>query len=171
MDSRCEFLEGGDIVQGFAPVNLATAANTGDYVSLVNAEKVIVHFVSGVGTAGDDPVISLYQAKDASGTGAKALNFTKVRHKVGATALSAVGQWTTASQSAESSYDTDGIDGAENECQLAIEITPDMLDGANNFTHIRADIADVGSNAQIGYLEYIVAGRSYKRSTPNSVIA
>jgi hypothetical protein len=47
-----------DIVEGFPTVDLQTGANTGDYVSLVNCEGVLVLFRSGVGTAADDPTIT-----------------------------------------------------------------------------------------------------------------
>ena len=63
------FLEKCQIVSGFVPVNLATAVNTGDYVSLKNYGRCAVVFFAAAGTAGDDPTITLTQAQDVSGTG------------------------------------------------------------------------------------------------------
>lgn len=167
------FLEGADIVQAFKPVDLQAAANTGDWINLANVERVIVHFVSAIGTAGDDPIITLKQATSAAGGSAKNLSFSKVYYKVGATALSAIGEWTELEKSDSNAYefDTDPINGAENELQVAIEVTPAMLDGANGFTWLQVSVADVGSNAQLGYAEYIAVGRKYARDPGASLIA
>lgn len=163
--------EDGDVVQGFAPVDLSAADNDGDWVSLRDIERLIVNFVSGVGTAGEDPVISLQQATSAAGAGAKNLTFTKLRHKVGATALSGVTAWTEVTQAAAASYDTDGIDGAENECQVAIEIRPEMLDVDGGFSYVRGRVADVGDDPQLGYLEYIAFARKNAKQNPTSINA
>jgi len=171
MNQNCEFLEGNDIVGGVTPVDLQTGANDGDWVNLANVGRCVVVVYSGIGTAGDDPILALQQAIDAAGTGAKDLTFTKIRHKTGATLLSAVGQWTKVTQSAAASYDTDPIAGAENEQLLAVEITPDMLDATNGFTWVRGRVADVGGNAMLGCLFYILLDRAYKRETPASLIS
>ena len=65
-----------DIVEGFPTVDLQSGANTGDWLNMAVGNHVVIVFTSGVGTDGDDPTLTIEQAQDASGTGAKALNPT-----------------------------------------------------------------------------------------------
>ena len=67
---------------------------TGDWVSFKNYNRCLLIFHKAAGTAGDDPSIRLQQATDVAGTSAKALNFTHIYHKIGATAINAVGPFT-----------------------------------------------------------------------------
>ena len=155
-------VENFNIVAGIIPVDLQTAANNGDYISMKNYGHVTIVLFTGIGTAGDDPVITLDQATDVSGTGAKTLNIDEIYHKTGATALSAVGTFTRVTQTAQDGYDTAAIDGAENEQILVIEIDKDDLDSDNNFDCLRAVVADVGGNAQLGSLLYILSDPRYE---------
>jgi hypothetical protein len=59
------------------PVNLGSGANAGDYISLKNAIQAAVDISCGVVAGGGTCVVTMYQAKDVSGTAAKALSFTK----------------------------------------------------------------------------------------------
>lgn len=149
------------VVPAIIPVDLSSGANAGDYISLKNFGHVTIAILTGIGTAGDDPVISINQATDVSGTGAKALQIDEVFHKVGATAINAVGEFTRATQTAADTYDTAGIDGAENEMLLLIEIDAADLDVDNNFDCLQLNIADVGTNAQIGSANYILSCPRY----------
>lgn len=82
-----------NIVSAFPPSDINSDA-TGDWVSLKNYDGCIVMFHKVAGTAGDDPSIRLQQATAVAGTGAKALNFRHIYHKIGATALDAIGTFT-----------------------------------------------------------------------------
>lgn len=152
--SHPRILERFDLVEGFPAVDLQTAANNGDYISLKNARRVAVVFASGVGTNGDDPTLTLQQAQDVSGTGVKALNFTEIWRKQAATNLAAVGQWTRTAQAAGNTYTN--TDAAEQSLMWVVEIDPTQLDVENGFDCIRATVADVGGNAQPGFLFYLV---------------
>lgn len=154
-----------DIVEGFPCVDLSTAANNGDWLSLKNARKVAVVFVSGVGTAGDDPTLTIKQATDVSGTSAKALNFTTIYRKQAATSLAAVDTWTKTTQSAGDSYTNDTA--AEESLIWVVEFDPSDLDVANGFDCIQGSVADVGTNAQPGYLFYAVYPN--EQAAPDSV--
>jgi hypothetical protein len=143
-----------DMVEGFPAVDLSSGANTGDWVNVKNASRVAVVFVSGVGTAGDDPTLTIQQAKDNSGTGAKALNFATVFRKQAATNLSSTTSWTETTQSAANTYTN--ATAAEQSLIWWVEFAAEDLDVANGFDHIRATVADVGTNAQPGYLMYLV---------------
>jgi len=149
------------IVGGITPVDLQTAANTGDYISFKNHDHCTIVIYTGIGTGGDDPVISLVQAQDVAATGAKVLNISEVFHKVGSTALSAVETFTRVTQTAAATYDTAAIDGAENEAIFVLEIDAAQLDTDNNFDCLLAAVADVGSNAQLGCMLYIMSDSSY----------
>jgi len=166
-----EFLESHDIIPAFMPVDLSTAANPGDRVNLQNYERCVFVLLSAIGTAGDDPVISAQQHDAATAGNSKALNFTRIRHKVGATDIDAVGQFSLIEQSAAASYDTASVDGAENEMLVAVEVKASDLDTDNGFTFVSFDVADVGSNAQIGAAFYILQGAGYVNEINQSAIA
>jgi hypothetical protein len=142
-----------DIVEGFPVVDLQTGANNGDYISLKNNRGVLVVFASGIGTAGDDPTITLQQATDNSGTSVKALNFTTIYRKQAATSLASTTAWTETTQSAANTYTN--ATSAEESSIWTVWVDGADLDVDNSFDHLRATVADVGSNAQPGYLLYI----------------
>lgn len=150
-------LERFQIVEGFPAVDLATAANNGDYVSLKHAKGVAVVFTSGVGTAGQDPTLTIQQATDVAGTGAKALNIPTARafKKQAATSLAAVAAWSSASADVSTNTLTNAT-SAEESALWVVEFAPDDLDVDNGFDCIRATVADVGAAAQPGYLFYLI---------------
>ena len=106
-----------------------------------------------IGTAGDDPTITLAQGTDIAFGTTKALTFTTIYTKQDATKLSDVGQWTKVSQSAAATY-TDAT-SAELACLWAIDVKAEDLDTAANYDCIRASIGDVGTNSQIGCIFYL----------------
>ena len=147
------FLECAQIVSGFAPIVLTTA-RTGDVVSLKNYRRCLVLFHKGIGSAGEDPTITILQGTDVAFGTNKALTFTTIHVKQDPTSLGDVGQWTKVTQSAANTY-TDAT-SAEQAALWAIEFKAEDLDIANNYDCIRASIGDVGSVSQIGALEYIL---------------
>ena len=161
-----------DIVEGFPTVDLQTAANNGDYVSMKNASAIGIVFTSGVGTASDDPTVTIQQAQDNAGTGVKALNVVtspvQVWKKQAATDLSAVTVWTDASGDASTNTVTNAT-GAEQALIWVIEFKAEDLDVDNAFNHLRATIADIGSNAQPGSLMYII--EPMYPASPDSVLS
>jgi hypothetical protein len=167
-----DIFESIDLIQAVTPVDLDTAGtNTGDYVCLRNHEACWVILLTSVGTAGDDAVFNFYEATTAAGAGAAALTTcSRIKHKVGATALSAVGTWTTLTPTAATTYDTAAIDGAENECIVACLVKASDLSAG--FDYIRCDITgvDAGANAQLGGLYYLLDGARYEQATPASAI-
>ena len=156
------------ISSGVLPVNLATAANDGDWVSLKKAERCLVVFFKAIGTAGDDPTLTMEQATAAAGTGAKALTFTRIYKKQGAD-LFAIGQFTEVTQAAAATYTNDT--SAEEQAIWCVEIKGDDLDVNSGFCFIRARVADIGANAQLGCILYIHDGFRYVEQALPSVIA
>lgn len=166
-----EFLESHDIIPALMPVDLSTATNTGDRVNLQNYDRCVFVLFSSIGTAGDDPVISAQQHDAASSGNSKDLKFSRIRHKVGATDIEAVGQFSLVEQSQAASYDTAGIDGAENEIMIVIEVMAEDLDSENGYTFVSFNVADVGTNSQLGAGFYILQGAGYVNEINQSAIA
>lgn len=148
-ESLLEYIQ---ICEGILPLALTTA-RTGRVVSLKNYRRCLVVLYKGIGTAGDDPTITLLQGTDIAFGTNKALNFTKIYVKMDLTKLSDVGQWTKVTQAAANTY-TD-LTSAEQAALWAIDVKQEDLDIANNYDCIRASISDVGTNAQLGSLFYV----------------
>lgn len=152
-------LEAVQIVEGVPAVDLSTGANNGDYVSLKNYNRCAVVFVSGVGTAGDDPTLTIQQASDVAGTGVKALNFTVIFRKQAATNLTTTGVWTRTTQTAANTYTN--ATSAEESLIWVVDFQGSDLDVDNDFDCLRATVADVGANAQPGYIFYLLYDPKY----------
>jgi hypothetical protein len=156
-------LEKIDIVTGILPVALNTNPGAvSDYISLKNYGRCAIVFTKGVGTAGDDPTITLLQAKTVAAGSAKALNITRVDKKQAATNLLSTGTWTTSTSASPATNDTfstntwTNSDLAEQAAVVVIDVKAEDLDKANGFDCIIANIGDVGTNAQLGTLSYIL---------------
>lgn len=158
-------LESLNIINGFVPVDLSAAANSGDYISLENYDRILVVLFKAAGTAGEDPTLTLQQASDVSGTGVKALNFTTIHTKQGT--LTSVGAWTKVTQTAANTY-TDAT-SAELQAIWAVEVLPADLDINKGFDCIRATVADVGTNGQVGCLFYLA--RPKKEMAPDTQLS
>lgn len=161
------FLDNHDIVQAFVPIDLQ-AAQSGDYCSLENHNHVAILIVSGLGTDGDDPVITTFQAKTGAGGSAKPLSHvtspSKVWKKQAATNLETVTSWTDASgDSTTNSWDENDT-SAQQSLILVIEFDAADLDADNGFAFIRADVADTGGAAQLGWGCYILSEPRFARA-------
>lgn len=142
-----------DALKAFCPVNMATAANNGDWVPMrLDRKLVILFFKNAAGSGTEDPAITVTQASDSAGAGAKALNipagrsFTKTDADL-ATVGFVAGAPATNTLTVASSAQKQGI--------WIIELETADLDVAGGFTHVRASVADVGSTSQIGCLVYL----------------
>ena len=160
---------GINIVSGFVPVDMSGGANEGDYVNLTNYKSVIVVLFKAVGTAGDDPTLTLTQATAADGTGAKALEIIDVAFTKQDSLLSGVADYTKVTQTAASTL-TDAT-SAEDQAIWQVEVQATELDLANGFTFLKCGVADVGTNAQIGCAFYIMGEPRLEASPENLVTA
>lgn len=164
-----EFVQHVNMVEGFPLVDLQTGANDGDYVSLKEYHNCAVVFRAAPGTAGDDPTLTLQQATDVSGGSVKALNFTVVHTKQAATDLSSTGTWTRVSQSSGNTY-TEAT-AAEQDLIWVVDFAAEELDVDGGFDCLRATVADVGSNAQLGYLDYALYNpRNPQATLPSAIV-
>lgn len=161
------FFEKNTIVSAFVPVDMQTAANEGDWVSLAKYDRCVCLLFKGIGTAGDDPIFNLQQADSAVGGNAKDIDFTVIHEKVGA--QSSTSDFTRTAQTAATSYTNAA--SAEAESIIAVEVKADEMDVDNGFVWLRLDVADVGNNAQLGGAFYIMSGARYAQATPPDAIA
>ena len=160
-----KLVECAQIVAGFVPLDLQTQRD-GDWVRLRDFNHLTILFFKGTGTDGDDPIISLQQATDNAGTGAKALTFTEIWRKQGVD-VQAVAQFTKTTQAAANTYtNTD----AHQQAIWALEIDADMLDVDGGFTYVRVTLNDTGTNAQLGCVLYILTGPRFAEATPPSAL-
>jgi hypothetical protein len=161
-----KLVENAQIAAGFVPVDMSDGASNGDWINLRDWNHLTVIVYKAAGTAGDDPTLTLKQATDNAGTGAKALNFTEIWQKQGT--LTSVGTFSKVTQSAGNTYvDTDS---AEAQGIYVLEIDADMLDVDGGFDHVQISIADVGGNAQLGCALYILTEPRYAQATPASAL-
>jgi hypothetical protein len=160
-----KLVENAQIVAGFVPLDLQTQRNA-DWVSLADFNHLSVIFFKGTGTDGDDPVITLEQATDNAGSGAKALSFTDIWRKQAAD-VQTVGQFTRTTQAAADSYtNSDG----HQQAIWVLEIDGDMLDVDGGFDHVRVTLNDTGTNPQLGCVLYVLTEPRYAEATPPSAL-
>jgi len=163
-----KLFDNAQLVAGFIPTDMQTAANNGDYVTMKNYNKCAIIFYKAIGTAGDDPTITVQQATTVAGGSVKALNFTTIKVKQGAD-LAAVAQFTNTTQVAANTY-TDAT-SAELAAIWVIEFDASELDVAGGFDCLRATVADIGGNPQLGCLLYILSSPRYADATMVGAIA
>ncbi len=162
-----------DLVMGIAPLDLQTA-RSGDYVSLKDADRLGVLFIKGAGTAGDDPTLTLRQATSVAGGSVKdwAVITDYALKEEAAGNLQATGTWTRVTQTAAATIAFDAT-SAESSLLGYFEVMASELDVANGFDCAAVNIGDVGSNAQLGCVMYILGGLRYQAAPanlPNSII-
>jgi hypothetical protein len=157
-----QFADHFNLSEAFLPVNVATAANDGDWVSLKNYSECTILYYQGVGSAAEPATITLEQATAVAGTSAKALAaITTVYQKQAATNLQSTGTWTKVTQAAAATYALGVGANGDKAAIVLITIHAEDLDGDNGFDCLRARVADVGTGPSIGACLYILAGPRY----------
>jgi hypothetical protein len=155
------------IASGFVPLDLAAAAQTGDWVSLAQFRHCAVLIHKAAGAATEPATVTVEQALDATGGSAKALNFTRADVKKGAD-LQTIGTFTKITQTAANTLALDGTAGNTQVLAL-IEFNDEDLDVENGFKFLRAKFADVGTTAQLATILYLLDGARY--APPSSALA
>ena len=160
-----KLVEKSQIVAGFVPLDLQTQRD-GDWVRLRDFNHLTVIFYKGIGAGGENPVVTLQQATDNNGTGAKALNFTEIWRKQGAD-VTTIGQFTKTTQAAGNTF----TDVAGNlQAIWVLEIDGDMLDVDGGFNYVRLTLNDVGVGAQLGCVLYILSEPRFAEASPPSAL-
>lgn len=170
--------EMGQFVPGIVPVALNTNPGAvSDYVSMKGYGRCAIVFFKGVGTAGDDPTLTLSQATAVAGTSAKALNITRVDKKQAATNLLSTGTFTTSTSASPATNDTFSTNTwtnselAEQAAMVVIDVKAEDLDIDGGFDCIICNVGDVGTNAQLGCLFYFLYEPRTVKATMDSAIA
>jgi len=161
MSANKDFAEQVHVVSGFLPVAMSTGANAGDWISMKNYGKCTVILFKNIGKAGEDPTVVFEQATSIGGTGKDLDVIDKVWVKQD-TNLLAVGTFTIATQTADTSY-TEATSG-EDACIWMMDFSGDEMDVANGYDCFRATVADVGTdtpNAAYGALLYLLWAPRY----------
>lgn len=173
-----DLMENIQFVSAFAPGTDINTDADGDWVSLKNFDGCVVLFHKAAGTAGDDPSIKLQQASDVAGTGAKALTFNHIYHKIGATALSAIGTFTKVElATATDDLDLVSVNGVDlltdvGETLIAVNVRASDLDVDNSFDCLRLQIEgdDIG-NATLAAAYYLLYNARQSGNPVPSAIA
>ena len=178
MAFNTDIMENIQLVSAFSPGTDINSDAEGDWVSLKGFDGCVVIFHKAAGTAGDDPSIVLNQATAVAGTSSKALTFNHIYHKIGATALSAIGTFTKVDlTTATADLDLVSVNGSDlltdvGETLIAINVRASDLDVDNNFDCLQLTIEgdDIG-NATLASAYYLLYNARYPGNPVPSAIA
>lgn len=145
-----------DLGTGFVPVDMSAAANTGKRLAMEGLASVDVVFIKAAGTAGDDPTLTLQSHTAASsGTSANLAVITEYFVKREAS-LDNDETWQLVTQDAAATLADPGGAGTSAEEQQISVFTVLAGDLPAGHKYISASVADVGANAQLGTVLYIM---------------
>jgi hypothetical protein len=158
-----------DLSVGFIPVDMQTAANTGKRVSLKKASSLSIVLFKAVGTAGDDPVLTLKQhTASSSGTSANLAAITNYYYKAAVSgALAGTETWTKVTQAAAATITDPGGLGTSAESSMIVVIPVSGASLSDGYGYVSLDVADVGGNAQLGGVLYILHDLDVQRAPAN----
>lgn len=152
-----------DLSLGVAPLDLQTA-RTGARVSLKNAGGVAIVLIKGVGTAADDPTLTLKQHTAASG--GTSANLAVIDHYwvKTATAMDGTETWTAVTQTAAATIADPGGLGTSAESQMIVVVEVPATSLTDGYSYVSLDVADTGSNAQLGAVLYVLRDLDVQRA-------
>ncbi len=149
-------LENIQLHPGIIPVDLASGAQNGDWVSMAHHGKCAVIYLADPGAAGQDVTLTFEQATANDGSGAKALNFTRHYVRSAANLQSGALQWTETEVAATNTYVNSA--GGENQELVVVEFEANDLDIDNGFKFLRVSTSDPGATAgKLGCALYLFA--------------
>jgi hypothetical protein len=153
-----------DIGTGAAPVDLSTAAVTGKRISMKNAGGCTIVVFKGAGTAADDPTFDLQQHTAASAGTTADLDIVTYYYLKQEATLDNDETWSKVTQAAASEVTGNGT-SAEEQAIYVFEVDAAQL--SDGYNHISLNIADVGTNAQLGAVLYILHDLKVQRKPEN----
>lgn len=155
-----------DLGTGFVPADMQTA-QTGKRLAMFGLYSVDVVLIKAAGTAGDDPVLTLKSHTAASGgTSANLPVITEYYVKREAT-LDNDEVWERFVQTAAATVNDPGQATTSAEEQQLVVFTVSNEDLPSGHRYISADVADTGTNAQLGTVLYIMHPMD-KKALPTS---
>ncbi|MFI6530510.1 hypothetical protein [Streptomyces uncialis] len=159
-----------DICIGAAPVDLSAAAVTGKRVRLRDCGGLTIVVFKSAGTAGDDPTVTLRQHTAGSGGTSSTLPVIDHYYLKDATALAGTEAWTRIAQTAAATIADPGGAGTSAERQQIVVIEVEAAQLSDGYTHVSLDVADVGTNAQLGAVLYLRRDLTVQRA-PAALVA
>lgn len=156
-----------DLSAGAAPSDLSVAATTGMRVGMKGAGGVDIVVVKGAGTAGQNPTLTLRQHTAASGGVSSNLATIDHYYVKSETTLDGDEVWSRVNQVAAATIVDPGGLGASAAEQQIIVIPVEGAELADGATHVSLDIGDVGLNAQLGAVLYILRDLRDERAPVN----
>ena len=154
---KFSMLENAKYVPAILPKDITGAAQEGDLVVVRNCEAIYILIQCGA-WAGGTSAVTVTQEESASGSAGTAVVFTKKWEGVALT--------DDVLEEVAVTSNTFNLDTA-NEFHI-IEIRPESL--AAGTTHIRAELASPGSNADLVSAGYFLTGITYQQSAPLTAI-
>jgi hypothetical protein len=155
-----------DIVPGVVPVNLNTAANTGNRVHMKDCAGIAIVIFASIGTAASDLAIDLQEANAASGGTIQDLDIITKYYIKDSLALTSSTTWSEVSQTAASEIpDTGGLGtSAEHSQIVVIEVDAGQL--SDGFEWISVNVPQPGAT-KLGCVFYIRHGLKTQRKPQN----
>lgn len=155
-----------DISMGINVVDLGAGANTGNRVSLKNADAVTVLVVKEVSTDGEPVVLTLKEhTASSSGTSRDLAKIDTVYKKTEAT-LDGDETWTKVTQAASATF-TEATADDTLQGIYAFTVRADQL--SSDAAYISVDIADTGTAGTLGTVLYILHDLAVRRAPENLV--
>jgi len=153
-----------DLSTGAVPVDLSTAAVTGKRVHLKNASGITIVVFKAAGTAGDDPTFDLQEHNASTGGTSQDLDIIDHFYLKQEATLDGDETWTRVAQTAASEV-TGNATSAEEQAIYVFEV--DGTELSDGFEWVSLNIADVGINAQLGCVLYILRDLAVQRAPAN----
>jgi hypothetical protein len=144
-----------DLSIGVAPGDLSAAASTGKRVNMAGVDSVDVVLIKGAGTAGDDPTVTLVASSAATGGTSANLAVIGSYYLKDAATLAGTETWAEKTQNAAATIADPGGAGTSAEHQQIAVIHVRGEDMPVGKPYLSLNIADVGTNAQLGAVLYI----------------
>jgi hypothetical protein len=162
---NARLVEFSRIIPAFGPVDTDGAAQNGPWVSMENYRRCAIVLRSGA-WAGGNAAITLEQAQDEAGTGAKALSFDKYYEVFNAAD-------TPDDQVSETAVSNDTYNFAGADKVHVIEVRAADLDVNNGFKFLRVRTASPGANAYLIAANYLLykGGHVAKPANQPSVLS
>lgn len=152
-----------DLTNALSVVDLNTAANTGLFINMKNAEVCTFVFFAAAGTAGADLVFDLQESTALSGGTTQDLDIITDWFKKEEATLDGDETWTRVSQAAASEITVTDT-GAAVEQIYVIEVLASQL--SDGFKYLSLNVADA-SQAKIGGVLAILSGLKVQRKPEN----
>lgn len=169
------FEQGFDVLPSVVSVD-GNSDVTGIRINAQNYDRLYYLLAKPAGTAGDDLSIEMLQHDAASSGNSKALNFSRIFHKIGT--LSSVGQYTEVELTTPTNdLDLSSVNGADlgaddKAALILVEVIPEQMDGANGYTFVSVNHeGDDVSNSVIITGLWMATGNRYSNRVPLSALS